>query len=89
MRDPNAGARAALGSRCRQLIESETFQQAIAAVDHEFREAMFRTKPEETEKREALYHEYKGLQRVLGRLKSWEQDGVMANRELDQASGQS
>ena len=84
--DPRAGERAALGARCRELLQSETFQKAIAELDHEYREALFRTAPAETDKREQMFLEYHGLKRIVGRLQSWEADGVMAQQEIDRAS---
>lgn len=83
MADPRAGERAALGSRCRELLQSDTFQKAIAALDAEFREAMFKTRPDESDKRESMFREYHALRQIVGRLQSWEADGVMAQMEIE------
>ncbi len=75
--------RAALGARCRELLENPVFREAIEAVDAEFREAVFRTAMEEADKREALFREYHALRRVVHRLRNWEQDGVLAEMERE------
>lgn len=82
MLDPKAHDRQARGARAREFLDSPTFQDAVTAVDGWYREAMFATKPEDGEKREALFMEYNGFRRVLKRLTDWDFDGEMATREL-------
>jgi len=83
MLDPKAGERSALGARCRELAQSPMFTEAVSSLDLEYREAIVRTAPADNERREQLYLEYHGLFRVVSKLKSWEQDGVLAQAELE------
>ena len=83
MSDPKAGSRAALGSRCRELMQSPVFQEAMTAVNAEFERAILSSKPAEAESREELFKEYHALKRVVSRLSKWEQDGVMAQMEIE------
>ena len=81
--DPKAGERQARGARARELMNSPMFGEVIEAVEKEYRDAMFATRMEDGEKREALYAEYNGFRRLLKRLVDWENDGEMASLELE------
>lgn len=83
MADPRAHERAALGARCRELMQSETFQVAISAVDQDFQRQIMSTRPDQTEKREQLFLEYHALKRIIGKLRNYEADGEMAQVEID------
>ena len=82
-KDPEAGTRLARGARCRELAQSPMFMDAVEALDAEYRTAMFQTLPEARDLREQLFLEYHALRRVIKRLKAWEQDGVLAQAEMD------
>lgn len=73
--------RLARGDRARQLIESDVFKDAIAAMDAHFKDQMFRTKPEESDRREHLYYEAKGLAAAVHRLHSWVADAEKIRSE--------
>ena len=83
MSDPKAGERAALGSRCRELLKSPTFMEAMTAVNDDYERAILSSAPNATEVREQIYREYCAFKRITQRLKSWEQDGVLAQEELE------
>lgn len=73
--------RMARGARVKQLMEDETFSAALLAVDHEIRDAIVKTGHEDQKIREALYHEYHALKRVISKLKQWQADGAIAGQD--------
>lgn len=75
--------RRARGVRARALLESEDFNAACMDVYSELQNAVFRTQPRDADKREAAYNEHRGLAAVIQRLKSWRDDGVMAEQEIE------
>ncbi len=70
------------GQKVETLLRDETFQSVAAAVDAHYRDAVFRTKLADLEKREAAFAEYAGFRAMLEKLRSWAQDGQMAADEL-------
>lgn len=73
--------RLARGDRARQLVESEPFKAALDAVDAHIKEQLFQTKPEESDRREQLYHEARGLVQIAKRLHSWVADAEKLRAE--------
>ena len=82
-KDPHAGERAALGSRCRELIDSPAFIEAVAAIDAQYQQQTFRTAFAARDEREEMFREYHAFRRLIQRLNKWETDGVMAQTELE------
>ena len=54
-KDPHAGERAALGSRCRELIDSPAFIEAVAAIDAQYQQQTFRTALAARDEREEMF----------------------------------
>lgn len=79
--------RLALGKHAERLIADELFVAACRAVDAKLRDEVFRTALPDTEKREEIFAEYKGFQRILERLTAWKADGKIAEAEADRAGG--
>jgi hypothetical protein len=75
-------ARILQGQAAERLLVDETFGDACRATDAWYRDAVFRTKAEEADKREGLYAEYSGFRRVLERLHAWKSDGMKAADEV-------
>jgi hypothetical protein len=74
--------RIARGQHADRLLSDEMFVAASVAFGLEVKEEAFRTTHPEHDKREALYAEFKGLQRALERLNKWRSDGMIAAAEL-------
>lgn len=70
-----------LGQAAERLLVDETFGDACRVADAWYRDAVFRTRGDEAEKRETLYAEYSGFRRVLERLHAWKADGLKAADE--------
>ena len=68
-------------TRAHNLLQDGVFVEAAAALDKELQEAIVKTKPDQAELRETLYHEYHGLKRVISKLNAWVSDGQMAENE--------
>ena len=73
------------GQAAERLLLDETFGDACRATDAWYREAVFKTKPGEADKREELFAEYSGFRRVLERLHAWKADGLKAADEAGRA----
>lgn len=69
------------GARVREFLNSDLVREAVEAIDAEYIKALMGTKPEQNTERETLYMEHYALRRVLARLRSWEQDGLVAEAE--------
>ncbi len=76
------------GRRAAQLLADEMFTATGLDVSAAIKDDLFRTKPEEGDKREALYAEYRGFRRVLERLSTWKSDGQMATAEAERLDEQ-
>lgn len=74
--------RVALGQQAERLLLDETFISAAVAAGEWYKDALFRTKSGEMDKREEIFAEYKGFTRVLERLKAWKSDGMIAADEI-------
>jgi hypothetical protein len=70
------------GQAAERLLSDEMFVAAGLEVAAAIRDEMFKTKPDEAGRREALYAEYKGFQAALKRLDGWKSDGLIAAAEL-------
>lgn len=81
--DPRAGERAAFGARCRELVNSDLFQQVLSSLNQEYERAILSSRPQDSEKREWLMLEYHALKRIVGRLQDWKSDGDLAQAEMD------
>jgi hypothetical protein len=74
------------GQAAERLLIDEMFATAALAVAMTIKDEMFRTDPADSERREQLYAEYKGFQRVQERLAGWRADGQMAAAEVEKGA---
>ncbi len=74
------------GRRAAQLLADETFVAAGLDVAEQMKKDMFATKPGDAFRREEIFAEYKGFQRVLERLSTWRSDGLIAVAEMEKRS---
>lgn len=70
------------GQRVARLLSDEDFKAACDDIIAALKDAVVTTTPLETERREALFFEYRGLFAVLKRLQTWRDDGAMAEQEI-------
>lgn len=71
------------GNDAQRLLNDELFKEAWATLDAHLMQSWAGTTALDSQVREALYHELRGLRAVRAQLERWMQDGTIAAREIE------
>lgn len=75
------------GDHAKALLENETMVAAITHVSAHLQNSVMSTKLDETEKRDAIFATYKGLQEVVAMLKKWEAAAAVSRDNQAKSKG--
>ena len=67
--------------RVKAMLSDGVLNDAVMAVNDELTRAIVESPSEQKEERERLYFEIRALKRVMAKVKSWHDDGLMAEQE--------
>lgn len=77
--------KAARGRRANELLNDPLVVESVEYVDQLYWAEWRNSPARDTEGREAIYQRLKALEDVMARLKSFAEDGKLAQREIDRA----
>lgn len=72
------------GNRARQFLDNPLFASAVESAKNKIFSRWVQTSPEDTAKREACWHEWHGLERLVRELTTDEDEGKLAAKQIEQ-----